>query len=98
MAVTLERLVRTQILFREVNDRIRDVNEKFGIPENADFVCECSREDCTDAVELDVNEYETIRSNPTLFVIAAGHEALEVENVIETNDRFTVVQRTTQSS
>jgi hypothetical protein len=94
MSVSLERLVRNQVLFREVNDRILEVNDKFGIGKNADFICECSQEDCTDTVELDVDEYETIRSNPTWFVIAKGHESLEVEKVIQTNGRFAVVEKT----
>jgi hypothetical protein len=29
-----------------------------------------------------------------VFVIAAGHEAPEVENVIETNDRFALIEKT----
>ena len=94
MAVSLERLVRNQVLFREVNDRIREVTEKFGIAQEADFVCECSRDDCTEILVLDVDEYESIRSNPTLFVIAHGHEMPEVEKVIEANGRFTVVEKT----
>jgi hypothetical protein len=77
-----------------VNDRIREVTEKFGIAKNADFVCECSREDCTDALELDVDEYESIRSDPKVFVISSGHETPEVEKVIETNGRFALVQKT----
>ena len=94
MSVSLERLVRNQFLFREVNERIREVTEGFSIVRSADFVCECSRADCRETVELDLDEYEGIRSTPTVFVIARGHEFPEIENVIDTNDRFMLVEKT----
>jgi hypothetical protein len=31
MSVSLERLVRNQLVFREVNDRIREVTERFDV-------------------------------------------------------------------
>ena len=94
MSLSLERLVRNQVLFREVNDRIREVTEGLGIVNNTDFVCECSQADCTDTVELDLEEYEGIRSTPTIFVIVSGHEVPEIENVIEANDRYMLVEKT----
>jgi hypothetical protein len=94
MPLSLERLVRNQTLFREVNDRISDVADRFDIVDGTDFVCECSREDCTQTLHLELSEYEGVRSTPTVFVIAPGHETLEVETVIEENDRFAVVEKT----
>ena len=80
MSLTLKRLVCNQIIFREVNDRIGELAEKFETSP-IDFVCECSRQDCTATVELDLEEYRAIRCSPTLFVIAPDHETLEVEEV-----------------
>ena len=94
MSLSLERLVRNQFLFREVNERIREVTEGFSIVRSADFVCECSRADCRETVELDLDEYQGIRSTPTVFVIVRGHELPEIDNVIRTNDRFTLVETT----
>jgi hypothetical protein len=77
----LPRLVKNQILFREVNERVR---ETLGRDEGLlDFVCECGNEDCIDRVTLDVREYERVRSNASLFLIAAGHERLHLERVVD---------------
>jgi hypothetical protein len=93
MPLSLERLVRNQLVFREVNDRIREVRGKFDLQGSTDFICECSREDCTEAVSLAPGEYEAVRSSPTLFVIVPGHETLEVEQVMEVNERFMLVEK-----
>lgn len=93
MSVSLERLVRNQLVFREVNDRIREVRKRFDLEGPTDFVCECSGESCTETVSLALDEYDGVRSSPTLFVIVPGHETLEVEQVVEVNERFMLVEK-----
>jgi hypothetical protein len=93
MSVSVERLVRKQLVFREVNDRIREVTESFEIRRPIDFICECSREDCTAKVSLRADEYERVRSSATLFVIAPGHQTLEVDRVVDVNKRFMLVEK-----
>jgi hypothetical protein len=92
MSVSLDRLVRNQLLFREVNNRIVEVLDP-SRSERVDFICECSHEDCTENIELDLQEYEGIRSGPTLFVVVPGHEIASVERVIDVNDRFAIVEK-----
>ena len=93
MKVALERLARNQVLFREVNERLAEVADAWStVP--TEFCCECSRMDCDEMIELDPTEYEGVRSSSNLFVIAPGHETLEVERIIEENDRFTLVEKT----
>ena len=92
MSRQLPRLVRNQILFREVNERVR---ETLGREEGSlDFVCECGNDDCIDKVTLDVREYERVRSNATLFLIATGHEMLDVERVVDQGDGYLLIQKT----
>jgi hypothetical protein len=93
MSVSLDRLVRNQLVFREVNDRIRELMDQFGIVDPADFVCECSNETCAETVMLDRDEYRAIRASPSLFVIVPGHETTAVEQVIDTNERFMLVEK-----
>lgn len=90
MTVTIHRLVRNQLLYHEVNERIREIAERVDSETEFAFICECSREDCLESIELDLDEYKAIRSSPALFLIAPGHE-LKVENVVETNDRYALV-------
>ena len=81
---------RNQSLWREVNERIRVVAETSG---NMEFLCECAKMACTETIHLSVAEYERIRSSPTRFPIAVGHEFPEVESVVQVCDRYAVVQK-----
>ena len=71
-----ERVGKNEALFREVNERIRDVSGEF-IAFDGDaplqFVCECSEEGCNEAVVLTLPEYEAVRADPTHFIVAPGH-------------------------
>jgi hypothetical protein len=37
--------------------------------------------------------YTAVRSEPTRFIVAPGHENLELERVVERHDRFFVVEK-----
>ena len=91
-AVSIDRLVSSQVIFREVNERIRELAEQFHLNSGAAFICECSSGTCVEAIALDFEEYEAIRSSPSLFLIAPGHETPQVETVVETNDRYSLVE------
>ena len=92
MPVSLERLARNQVLFREVNERIVEVVGRQKGP--FEFLCECSDVACTDSVELHLEEYRAVRARSNLFVIVPGHELTAVARVVDERDRFTVVERT----
>lgn len=93
MSVSIDRLVRNQVIFREVNERIRELAEHFESKSGVTFICECSKEDCLEFIALDLDEYEAIRSSSMLFVVAPGHETLKVERVVETKDRYALVEK-----
>jgi len=94
MSVSLERLARNQALFREVNERLLELSEGFQ-DGSMQFVCECSSEDCTDTLTMNHDQYEAVRAHSTFFVVASGHEILEVEKVIDRNGGYTIVQKVT---
>lgn len=96
MSVSLERLARNQALFREVNERLAELSDGF-LDGPQPFVCECSHEDCTITVTLNHDEYESVRAHSTFFVVATGHEILEVEKVIDHRNGWTIVQKVTAS-
>ena len=76
-----------------MNERIEEVNEKLGSADVSDFLCECGDDDCTKPISLSLQEYEAVRSVPTQFAIAPGHEVIDVERVISAGDRYSVVQK-----
>ena len=63
-----------RLLFREVNDRLRDLAETFGPNgDSIDLVCECGRPDCFERLTLDREAYEQLRNTPGLFALRPGH-------------------------
>ena len=94
---TSERVGKNEALFREVNERIREVSERvvaFDGEASLEFVCECSEERCSEAVELTLAEYESVRSDPTHFLVAPGHVwQPETERAVRENETYSVVEK-----
>jgi hypothetical protein len=89
-----ERIGLNEALFREVNERVRGINEDFGGRlEEAEFVCECGDPSCTDRVRIKLDDYEELRSEPTHFAVRAGHEIPDVEDVIQRCEGYVVVAK-----
>jgi hypothetical protein len=86
-------MARNEALFREVNERIEDVQADFAGDGRTDFLCECGSEDCTTPISLTLTEYEQVRENPKHFVIVPGHDIVDVERVVELTDRYAVVEK-----
>jgi hypothetical protein len=88
------RLGENEILYREVNERVRELSDEFGlVAEQVDFVCECARLDCTERLRMTVGEYEHVRSDPAQFAIRPGHEFPEVEYVVEEREGYHVIRK-----
>lgn len=82
---------------REVNERLRELNEAFeAITRDSEFICECANRDCIGHVPMTLAEYERIRSVPTRFLVLPEpyHVVPEVEDVVEENDGYYVVEKT----
>jgi hypothetical protein len=88
-----ERVGKNEVLFRDVNERINEINRDMGFDEGADFICECGDGECTTPITMHLFEYEAVRAYPTRFAIFPGHEILDVEHVVEENERFAVVEK-----
>jgi hypothetical protein len=93
------RVASNEGLLRDVNDRIEEVTERFGSgearpeDEEADFLCECGTEDCIESVRMGVREYGELRREQNHFVVFPGHEDPEMEDVVATSSRYTVVRK-----
>jgi len=94
---TAERVGKNEALFREVNERIRELNEVFdsGSPaELTDFVCECSLEDCHDYVQLTLGEYRDVRAHSMRFLVAPGHLwTPDAEDAVTRRERYWIVEK-----
>ena len=87
---------RTQSLFRDVNERVEEINHAFSevIP-LGDWICECANSECADRIMLTHKEYEAIRAHPRRFAVAASPEHIfeEIEDVIGRHERYWVVEK-----
>lgn len=83
-----------EALFRQVNEQIRGLTATFGT-ENGTMtvICECGNSGCTDQLEVGVGEYERVRDDSRLYVIAPGHDIPEVEDVVERHDDWVIVRK-----
>jgi hypothetical protein len=88
------RVARNEAVFREVNERIREVSAHWAAADAVSFVCECSLADCVEALTLTLEEYEAIRVEPTWFVVAPDHVLPDGERLIRTEGgRYSVVEK-----
>jgi hypothetical protein len=92
MSENEERIAKTESVFREVNERIAETADRFH-SKGADFVCECADPNCTTRVQAPLREYERVRSDPTHFLLANGHEVARVERVVRRRPGFSVVEK-----
>jgi hypothetical protein len=77
-------------LFREVNERIRDVNETFSLRSGSyELVCECDACSCMTRVDVPRDVYETVRLSADRFLVIAGHE--HEDRVVDGTDAYSVV-------
>lgn len=87
-----KRLAENESLFRSINERIEQVATSAGVDQHQfEFLCECSNADCNLLLPLTIPEYEAIRKNPTLFIVAAGHDLPEIETVVLRRGPYQVV-------
>jgi hypothetical protein len=89
-----QRLAKNEVLFRDVNERVREISSgTWDVAERLEFLCECVRTDCLERISLSLRDYEDLRSDPTHFVVVAGHERPELEFVVAAGDGYVVVEK-----
>ncbi len=88
-----ERIEENEKLFREVNERVKEVQANFQSGPDPQWVCECGDETCFDKLTVPLDEYHDIRSRHNWFLVVVGHEKPDVERVVDRRDGFLVVQK-----
>ena len=94
-----DRIARNEVLHREVNERMRQIEEGLsarGVVEPREFdeyFCECGLDGCTEKIHLSAEEYEHVRSSPIRFAVVPDHVIPDVERVVGDHDRFVTVEK-----
>ncbi len=88
------RVGRNEALYRQVNERIEDLNEAFG-PITGEFsiICECGDLECAEQLSVPRQVYEQVRANPTSFILAPGHEAAGLEHAVDHRGDYVIVEK-----
>lgn len=88
------RAAKNQSLFREVNERIAALSRRYEreLRPNS-YVCECLDMSCIETIELPHAEYERLRQGDVRFFVVPGHEDPDVEETVESAERYLVVSK-----
>jgi hypothetical protein len=83
-----------EALFREVNDRIDELQVDLGQARAFEIVCECGDSSCVERFTIAADAYTDLRKDVHNFAVVPGHEDPEVERVVESHDAYVVVEKT----
>ncbi len=90
-----ESAAKVHALYRAVNANIVMLLDRFTVePQESSLRihCECGRDDCTETVSLQRDEYDRARAVPTHFIVATSHTPLGIERIVQKNGQHTVVE------
>jgi hypothetical protein len=89
-----ERIARNDSTFRAANEKIAAYAGDHGFVDQLPFICECATESCLAVVDLSLTEYEEVRSSPTRFFVAPGHQGSEGElGMLDDRDRYLLIEK-----
>jgi hypothetical protein len=90
------RAAKNQSLFREVNERVKDLNDSFHVFTSiSDWVCECANDDCFELIEMSAREYEDVRHTASRFFVFPSEQHVwpEAENVVQRFANYWIVEK-----
>jgi hypothetical protein len=91
------RIAENEALFRDLNEEVGAVAHSFssvGEERTFDFLCECGDVSCAHPLPLTLDVYEALRRSPIRFFVVPGHQAEDVEVVVEAHDGYLVIEKT----
>jgi hypothetical protein len=86
-----ERRGQNEALFRQVNERIVELDDRFDIGV-VEILCECAQLDCAAPLKISRGAYETVRRSETRFVLVDGHVDPSIERVVG-GDTYVIVEK-----
>jgi hypothetical protein len=90
-----QRAARNEALFREVNDNIAGLEDRYGTTTTEPvFVCECADAGCTERLAVEPDVYRRVREQGRLFLVLPGHEDPQLERIVERHRDYLIVEKT----
>lgn len=84
-------MARNEVASRDLNEEIEKAYEGEPPANRLDIVCECALRMCDRAIDIRMDEYRMVRSDPRQFAIVSEHLTGDIERIVSENDRFAVV-------
>ena len=90
-----EKRAANEATFREAKERIRAAQRELEPPlERVPFLCECDDVACREPILLTAPEYEHVRGDGAMFVIARGHSSEGEGVVVDEYEQYLIVRKT----
>ena len=84
--------VGRQALRREVNERIRELDQDRGVDE-LDVFCECGHRSCTARVVIGRSLYDHVRRTPRHFFVTAKHATPRAQRIVSEHGDVRIVEK-----
>ena len=94
--MTADRIGRNDSAFRDANEQISAKADEHhtATGQLIPFLCECADEECTSIIQLNLAEYEDVRTDSRQFLNVIGHERAEgLIEVMSKNHNHLVVRK-----
>jgi hypothetical protein len=86
-------MAKNEVASREINEEIEEAYQGEPRANRIDIMCECARMMCDAAIDITLDEYQNVRSDPRQFAIVPEHLIGDIERIVYENDRFAVVAK-----
>lgn len=102
-----QRQIENEMIFRRINEKVGDdldaldaqhIEEgDFDLIREGDielyFKCECSDENCTVRIPMQLTKYQKIHVNRDTFIVKPDHQVDPIEKVLESTSDYNVVKK-----
>lgn len=99
--------IENEMIFRRMNEKVGDdlgaldamyiEDNDIALIRDADLVihfkCECSDENCQIRLPLDLEEYQTIHTDRSTFIVMPGHQVDSIETIVIKDPKYHVVKK-----
>jgi hypothetical protein len=101
------RQIENEMIFRRINEKVSDdlgaldamhiEDGNVELIRDTDlllqFKCECSDENCTIRIPMQLSEYERIHTDRSTFIVRPDHQVDPIENVLKETTEYNVVKK-----
>ena len=88
-----QRAARNEELVKDVNRQIEEGASLHEVTSSMPLHCECGQLGCLEKIDVDPRTYKPILEERYRFIVVRGHVQPEIEQVVEEQEAFVVVEK-----